>query len=117
MIDSGSAGRRQDLLGGVGSPLIIVHGSNDAVVSPNESFGYKLVVEKVLEPALAAQSLRFYTIVGVGHNPIVQQSAFLNAAIDALDVGVETGTLPSAWPQARAVRDNGVGLHQSRHAS
>ena len=93
-------GRRQDLSGDLGKPLIIVHGSIDPVVSLGETLGYKELVEKVLGPELAAQLLRVYVINGVGHNPIVLQEAFNNAAIDALDAWVVAGTLPENLPNA-----------------
>jgi hypothetical protein len=72
----------------------------DFVVSTSESVGYKELVEKVLGPDFAAQLLRVYLLPGVGHNPIVLQTAFLNAAIDAVDAWVETGTPPGALPGA-----------------
>jgi pimeloyl-ACP methyl ester carboxylesterase len=88
--------RKQDVSGGIGKPLLIGHGTLDFVVSTSESVGYKELVEKVLGPDLAAQLLRVYLLPGVGHNPIVLQTAFLNAAIDAVDAWVETGTPPGA---------------------
>ena len=92
--------RKQDVSGDIGKPLLIGHGTLDFVVSTSESVGYKELVEKVLGPDLAAQLLRVYLLAGVGHNPIVLQTAFLNAAIDAVDTWVETGTPPGALPGA-----------------
>jgi len=103
--------RKQDVSGGIGRPLLIGHGTLDFVVSTSESVGYKELVEKRMGPDLAAQLLRVYLLPGVGHNPIVLQTAFLNAAIDAVDAWVETGTPPGALPGATLEHINAVESH------
>jgi hypothetical protein len=59
--------RALDLTGNLHRPLLIMHGTADAIVSPGETAGYKTLVEHRVGRAQADKVLAVYYIPGMGH--------------------------------------------------
>lgn len=92
--------RLLDLTGRLQRPVIIMHGTYDATVSPLETAGYKALVERVLGREEARRLLAVYYIPGMGHggapfNDLVdEQIDALEAWIDWQRSGGTTGSPP-----------------------
>lgn len=95
--------RKLDLTGDLKRPILIMHGTLDAIVSPGESFGYQTMVERRLGPRIAEQVLAVYFIPGMGHGG-PEYDALIGAQIDALEQWIDhrtsrgkRGLPPPAW--------------------
>jgi hypothetical protein len=80
--------RRLDLSGDLARPVIIMHGTADAIVSPGETEGYKDLVEKRLGRKGARDVLAVYYIPGMGHGG-AEYDELVPAQIDALEAWID----------------------------
>ena len=80
--------RKLDLTGDLQRPVIIMHGTFDTTVSPNETAGYKRLVEKTLGPNGAERFLAVYYIPGMGHGG-TQFNDLVDEQIDALEAWID----------------------------
>ena len=80
--------RALDLTGTLARPIIVMHGTADAIVSPGESAGYQALVERRLGRANAAKVLAVYYIPGMGHGG-KEYDALIGAQLDALDAWID----------------------------
>ena len=80
--------RRLDLSGDLARPVIIMHGTADAIVSPGETEGYKSLVEKRLGVKNARDVLAVYYIPGMGHGG-PEYDELIPAQIEALDAWID----------------------------
>ena len=76
--------RRLDLTGNLKRPVIVMHGTADAIVSPGESEGYRALVERRLGKAKADSVLAVYYIPGMGHGG-PEYNNLIGAQLDALE--------------------------------
>lgn len=76
--------RRLDLSGSLKRPIIMMHGTADAIVSPGESEGYRALVERRLGRANAEKVLAVYYIPGMGHGG-PEYNNLIGAQLDALE--------------------------------
>jgi hypothetical protein len=76
--------RRLDLSGNLKRPIIMMHGTADAIVSPGESEGYRALVERRLGTAGADNVLAVYYIPGMGHGG-PEYDDLIGAQLDALE--------------------------------
>lgn len=80
--------RRLDLTGRLTRPLIMMHGTADAIVSPGESTGYMALVQRRMGSRAAADVLAVYFIPGMGHGG-PEFDALIGAQLDALEAWIE----------------------------
>jgi predicted esterase len=80
--------RRFDNTGNLQRPVIIVHGADDPIVSPGESWAYKQLVEDRFGTVGARDLLALYFIPGLGHGG-TEYDASLGAQLDALEAWVD----------------------------
>ena len=80
--------RRFDNTGNLKRPIIIVHGADDPIVSPGESWAYKQLVEDRFGALGAQDLLALYFIPGMGHGG-AEYDASLGAQLDALEAWVD----------------------------
>lgn len=80
--------RLLDLTGRLQRPVIIMHGTYDATVSPLETAGYKTLVERVVGAEAAADVLAVYYIPGMGHGG-TEFNDLVGAQIDALEAWID----------------------------
>jgi pimeloyl-ACP methyl ester carboxylesterase len=80
--------RKLDLTGDLQKPVIIMHGTFDSTVSPNETAGYKRLVEKTLGQKEAERFLAVYYIPGMGHGG-TQYNDLVDEQIDALEAWID----------------------------
>ena len=80
--------RRLDLSGDLARPIIIMHGTADAIVSPGETEGYKNLVERRLGRKAASDVLAVYYIPGMGHGGAAYDD-LVPAQIDALEAWID----------------------------
>jgi CubicO group peptidase (beta-lactamase class C family) len=80
--------RRLDLTGDLKRPVIIMHGTADAIVSPGESEGYRGMVERRLGRTKAADVLAVYFIPGMGHGGR-EFDELIGAQFDALEQWID----------------------------
>jgi pimeloyl-ACP methyl ester carboxylesterase len=80
--------RRLDLSGDLARPVIIMHGTADAIVSPGETEGYKSLVEKRLGRKGARDVLAVYYIPGMGHGG-PEYDELIPAQIEALEAWID----------------------------
>ncbi len=80
--------RRLDLTGNLKRPVILMHGTADAIVSPGESEGYRALVERRLGEASAEQVLAVYYIPGMGHGG-PEYNNLIGAQLDALEQWID----------------------------
>lgn len=73
-----------DLTGRLQRPVVIMHGTADAIVSPGETAGYQALVEHQLGRAKAQEVLAVYYIPGMGHGG-KEFDDLLGAQFDALE--------------------------------
>lgn len=78
---------------GRGGKLIMLHGLADEVISPNSTIDYYNRVVATVGAAQAAQSLRFYTVPGMGHGTGVFIPGWDSLA--ALEAWAEQGLAPA----------------------
>ena len=76
--------RKLDLTGNLKRPIIIMHGTFDAIVSPGESEGYQRLVDRRLGAGSAEKVLAVYFIPGMGHGG-PEYDALIGAQLDALE--------------------------------
>jgi len=76
--------RRLDLSGNLKRPVIVMHGTADAVVSPGESKGYRAMVERRVGKAGAEEVLAVYYIPGMGHGG-AEYNDLIGSQLDALE--------------------------------
>lgn len=79
---------RLDLSGDLARPIIIMHGTADAIVSPGETEGYKSLVETKLGRKGAHDVLAVYYIPGMGHGG-PEYDELIPAQIDALEAWID----------------------------
>ena len=65
-----------------------MHGTSDTTVSPNETAGYKRLVEKTLGREGAERLLAVYYIPGMGHGG-TQYNDLVDEQIDALEAWID----------------------------
>jgi pimeloyl-ACP methyl ester carboxylesterase len=80
--------RKLDLTGDLQRPVIIMHGTSDSTVSPNETAGYKRLVEKTLGRNGAEKFVAVYYIPGMGHGG-TQFNDVSGEQIDALEAWID----------------------------
>ena len=80
--------RRLDLTGNLKRPVIVMHGTADAIVSPGESDGYRALVERRLGKPNADRVLAVYFIPGMGHGG-PEYSNLIGAQLDALEQWID----------------------------
>ena len=81
-----------------GGKILLMQGTEDALVSPFENIRrYQAIVDK-MGPAAARQFIRFYVAPGQGHGGGTFQVTWDN--LDILDAWVERGVAPPAVPVA-----------------
>jgi len=80
--------RKLDLLGHLKRPIIIMHGSADAIVSPGEAEGYSALVEWRLGQKKAEKVLAIYYIPGMGHGGM-EYDNLIGAQIDVLEQWID----------------------------
>ncbi len=80
--------RRQDCHGHLARPLIIMHGTADAIVSAGEGEGYKELVAKTIGSSEAEKLLAVYYIPGMGHGG-KEFDDLIPAQIDALEAMID----------------------------
>ncbi len=80
--------RKLDLTGDLKRPIIIMHGTFDAIVSPGETAGYQGLVERRLGRGGAERVLAVYFIPGMGHGG-PEYDALIGAQIDALEQWID----------------------------
>ncbi len=80
--------RRLDLTGNLKRPVIVMHGTADAIVSPGESEGYRALVERRLGQAKADNVLAVYYIPGMGHGG-PEYNNLIGAQLDALEQWID----------------------------
>jgi pimeloyl-ACP methyl ester carboxylesterase len=80
--------RKLDLSGGLKRPVIIMHGTADAIVSPGEAEGYAALVERRLGQNNARNVLAVYYIPGMGHGG-AEYEKLIGAQIDALEQWID----------------------------
>jgi pimeloyl-ACP methyl ester carboxylesterase len=80
--------RKLDLSGDLKRPIIIMHGTADAIVSPGESAGYAALVERRLGRNNAEKALAVYYIPGMGHGGM-EYDNLIGAQIDALEQWID----------------------------
>lgn len=80
--------RRLDLSGELKRPVITMHGTADAIVSPGESEGYRSLVERRLGKANAEKVLAVYYIPGMGHGG-PEYNNLIGAQLDALEQWID----------------------------
>lgn len=80
--------RRQDCHGHLARPLIIMHGTADAIVSAGEAEGYKEMVAKTIGASEAEKLLAVYYIPGMGHGG-KEFDDLIPAQIDALEAMID----------------------------
>ena len=80
--------RRLDLTGNLKRPIIMMHGTADAIVSPGESEGYRTLVERRLGKANAGKLLAVYYIPGMGHGG-PEFNNLIGAQLDALEQWID----------------------------
>jgi pimeloyl-ACP methyl ester carboxylesterase len=80
--------RKLDLSGNLKRPIIIMHGTADAIVSPGEADGYRALVERRLGRERAASVLAVYFIPGMGHGgpPF---DALIGSQLDTLEQWID----------------------------
>ena len=93
--------RRFDNTGDLRRPVIVAHGTHDAIVSVGESEVYKRLVEQRLGTVGARDVLAVYYIPGMGHGG-PEFNAMIDPALDALEAWVDyrqsNGTVGSPAP-------------------
>jgi hypothetical protein len=80
--------RKLDLSGDLKRPIIIMHGTADAIVSPSEAEGYSALVERRLGQRSSEKVLAIYYILGMGHGGI-EYDNLIGAQIDALEQWID----------------------------
>ena len=80
--------RALDLSGTLARPIIVMHGTADAIVSPGESAGYQALVERRLGHANAVNVLAVYYIPGMGHGGS-EYDALIGEQLDALESWID----------------------------
>jgi hypothetical protein len=80
--------RREDCYGHLARPLIIMHGTADAIVSTGEAEAYKNLVARTVGRTEAEKLLGVYYISDMGHGG-AQFDALVPAQIDALEAMVD----------------------------
>lgn len=80
--------RALDLSGRLTQPLIVMHGTADAIVSPGETAGYQALVERRLGRARAPRVLAVYYIPGMGHGG-KEFDDLIGAQLDALEAWID----------------------------
>ena len=80
--------RKLDLTGDLQRPVIIMHGTSDTTVSPNETADYKRLVEKTLGREGVERLLAVYYIPGMGHGG-TQYNDLVDEQIDALEAWID----------------------------
>ncbi len=80
--------RKLDLSGNLKRPVIIMHGTADAIVSPGESAGYQALVERRIGRANADSVLATYFIPGMGHGG-PEFDKLIGAQLDALESWID----------------------------
>ncbi len=81
-----------------GGKVLLLHGSDDALVSPYENIRrYEAIVTAMGEPAVR-QFLRFYVVPGQGHGIGTFQVSWDN--LEVLDAWVDRGVVPPTIPVA-----------------
>lgn len=123
--------RRLDLTGHIKRPIIMMHGTADAIVSPGESEGYRALVERRLGKAKADQVLAVYYIPGMGHGG-PEYNNLIGVQLDALEQWIDyreshgkkgapapesLGGYPRALGRARGVRSASVSSAEGRRTS
>ena len=107
--------RRLDLSGDLKRPVLIMHGTADPIVSPGETEGYQLLVEKRLGREQAKQILAVYYIPGMGHGG-TEYNDLIGRQIDVLEEWIDyresrgkRGALPpdtiGRYPRAVPLRE------------
>jgi pimeloyl-ACP methyl ester carboxylesterase len=92
--------RRSDLTGDLERPLIVVHGTDDPIVSPGETEVYQRLVEKQVGVPASRDLLAVYYIPGMGHGG-AEFDAIIGPSLDALEAWVdhrETGGADGSSP-------------------
>jgi hypothetical protein len=80
--------RRLDLSGKLKRPIIIMHGTSDAIVSPGETAGYQALVDRRLGRLNADNVLAVYYIPGMGHGGAAYDT-LIGAQLDALEQWID----------------------------
>ena len=80
--------RALDLTGALTKPVIIMHGTADAIVSPGESAGYHALVHRRLGRGNAAGVLAVYYIPGMGHGGN-EYDALIGVQLEALEAWID----------------------------
>jgi pimeloyl-ACP methyl ester carboxylesterase len=80
--------RKLDLSGNLKRPIIIMHGTADAIVSPGESAGYRALVQRRIGRANADGVLAIYLIPGMGHGG-PEFDKLIGPQLDALEAWIE----------------------------
>ena len=80
--------RALDLSGRLTRPIIVMHGTADAIVSPGESAGYQALVQRRLGHRKAATVLAVYYIPGMGHGG-KEYDALIGAQLEALEAWID----------------------------
>jgi len=80
--------RALDLTGALTKPVIIMHGTADAIVSPGESAGYHALVHRRLGRGNAARVLAVYYIPGMGHGGN-EYDALIGVQLEALEAWID----------------------------
>jgi pimeloyl-ACP methyl ester carboxylesterase len=80
--------RKLDLSGDLKRPILIMHGTFDPIVSPGETEGYRLLVERRLGREKAMQVLAVYYIAGMGHGG-AEYDTLIGAQLNALESWID----------------------------
>ncbi len=80
--------RALDLSGALTRPIIVMHGTADAIVSPGESAGYQALVQRRLGRKKAASVLAVYYIPGMGHGG-QEYDALIGTQLEALEAWID----------------------------
>ena len=80
--------RALDLSGALTRPIIVMHGTADAIVSPGESAAYQALVQRRLGRKKAASVLAVYYIPGMGHGG-PEYDGLIGAQLEALEAWID----------------------------
>lgn len=80
--------RALDLTGTLTRPLIVMHGTADAIVSPGEAAGYASLVRRRVGRRAAERLLATYYIPGMGHGG-AEFDRLIGGQLDALETWID----------------------------